>query len=90
MKKPDDYYAEAWFRLAKKALEVAKTYLAAGLSEQAIRVSNIGQYCMKRREKAQLKFMTKQREKTQQTAGTIFAAIILIVIIHYFLTHSLC
>lgn len=85
--KPDTYYMDKWLALARRALEDANTYAEAGLYDQAIRASNIGQYCMKRRDKAQLKFLSKRTEKAQQTAGTVFCCLLLIVIIHYILTH---
>lgn len=82
-------YQQFWLGTAKRALEDAKVYHDAGLNDQSLNASEIGHYCMKRYHKAHLKFISAQRERTQQTAGTVIFIILLTAIVHYFLTHSL-
>jgi hypothetical protein len=87
MKTKEEIYMDTWLALGTKALERAKLFAATGFYDQSLRASNLGNYCMERRRKAHLKFISKQAERTQHTAGTIFFCILLVIVIHYILTH---
>lgn len=86
---PEIKYQNYWLSVAKRALADSKMYSAAGLHDQALHTSEIGHYCMKRYEKAHLKFISAQRERAQQTAGTVFFTILLAAVIHYIITRLL-